>query len=527
MKHLNLLKSTLLLFALVVGSTSLWAKTVLFHETFGDNANSARVWNDSYSVKSGVWNVYSGITEYTVSNVKQGKNTTGSTLSGLNQSSEGTDAYIVIGPLNVEKYDQLKVTYKWKAASIKGTYFTSLAYKTSAGGDFTTVKTYGNTAGAESAGATSFIDADYTLPAAASVSTLYLKITFNTSNTQAIIDEVELQHTGVPLPSDESSYESYTEMATINSDGSATSDGAYLTTSGKVNSTEMYGQSYGLKFESSSGKVNIALPTGARNITLNLLSSVSGTTVKIDGNATPITASGDAESGFTIPVPIPNSKAGSTVVIGKGDGALVVYKISLTYELLSATKLYLTTTDNMDGWRSFYESTTQNYEVDAKTTIYTVASMTGESNKVELTAAAGNIIPGQTPVILKTTAGNHKIVLTKTETAANLGYNLLAATTGSAIDGYRLGYKSGTGVAFYKYNAAAPASGVVYIDKSNVNTSTDAHEFLAMSFGDVTGINSVQGSELKVNGYFDLQGRRVAQPAKGLYIVNGRKVIVP
>ena len=527
MKHLNLLKSTLLLFALVVGSTSLWAQTVLFHETFGDNASGARVWNDSYSVKSGVWNVYSGITEYTVSNVKQGKNTTGSTLSGLFQSSQGTDAYIVIGPLNVEKYDQLKLTYNWKAASIKGTYFTSLAYKTSAGGDFTTIKTYGNTTGAESAGATSFIDVDYTLPAAARVSTLYLKITFNTSNTQAIIDEVELQHTGVPLPSDESSYESYTEMATINSNGSATSDGAYLTTSGKVSSTEMYGQSYGLKFESSSGKVNIALPTGARNITLNLLSSASGTTVKIDGNATPITASGDEENGYTILVPIPNSKAGSTVVIGKGDGALVVYKISLTCELPSATKLYLTTTDNMDGWRSFYDAT-QDYEVDANTKIY-VAAVSAKPGTVELTQTDATKIPHGEAVILKTTDVDHKMVLTKTTGAATLGANVLAYKTSGSIDGYRLGYKSGTGVAFYKYNATAPASGVVYIDKSNVNIGAGAHEFLVMSFGDVTGIENltIMPSRKGEGMVYDLQGRRVAQPTKGLYIVNGKKVFVP
>ena len=50
-----------------------------------------------------------------------------------------------------------------------------------------------------------------------------------------------------------------------------------------------------------------------------------------------------------------------------------------------------------------------------------------------------------------------------------------------------------------------------------------------------TGISSVQGSlyesvasqsGLKVNGYYDLQGRKVANPQKGLYIVNGKKVII-
>ena len=43
-----------------------------------------------------------------------------------------------------------------------------------------------------------------------------------------------------------------------------------------------------------------------------------------------------------------------------------------------------------------------------------------------------------------------------------------------------------------------------------------------------TGINSVKGKEFMVNGseIYNLQGQRVAQPAKGLYIINGKKVMV-
>ena len=39
-----------------------------------------------------------------------------------------------------------------------------------------------------------------------------------------------------------------------------------------------------------------------------------------------------------------------------------------------------------------------------------------------------------------------------------------------------------------------------------------------------TGIQTVKAAQIE-NVYFDLQGRRVAQPAKGLYIINGKKVI--
>ncbi len=41
-----------------------------------------------------------------------------------------------------------------------------------------------------------------------------------------------------------------------------------------------------------------------------------------------------------------------------------------------------------------------------------------------------------------------------------------------------------------------------------------------------TGIEKVQSSKSKVQGYYDLQGRKVAQPTKGLYIVNGKKIVI-
>ena len=47
--------------------------------------------------------------------------------------------------------------------------------------------------------------------------------------------------------------------------------------------------------------------------------------------------------------------------------------------------------------------------------------------------------------------------------------------------------------------------------------------------GEATGINAVNGSEFMINGsdIYNLAGQRVAQPTqKGLYIVNGKKVVI-
>ena len=161
---------------------------VLFHETFGNNSNSARDWNDTYSVKSGVEDVYSNVT-YAMTNARQSKNTVGQTLSALVQKTQGTDAIFEVSNINVSNYTDLQVTYYWKAGSIKGTYTTKLFYKTSLNGTYTEVaKTSGT-------GATTFKQCVYDLPESAQSNTLYLKITFNTSNTQASIDEFEITGT--------------------------------------------------------------------------------------------------------------------------------------------------------------------------------------------------------------------------------------------------------------------------------------------------------------------------------------------
>jgi len=44
---------------------------------------------------------------------------------------------------------------------------------------------------------------------------------------------------------------------------------------------------------------------------------------------------------------------------------------------------------------------------------------------------------------------------------------------------------------------------------------------------ETTGVQELKNSRIeKLKSYYDLQGRKVAQPTKGLYIVNGKKVII-
>jgi len=49
-----------------------------------------------------------------------------------------------------------------------------------------------------------------------------------------------------------------------------------------------------------------------------------------------------------------------------------------------------------------------------------------------------------------------------------------------------------------------------------------------VKIGASTGIINVQRSTLNAqpSTFYDLMGRRVSQPTKGLYITNGRKVVI-
>ncbi len=97
------------------------------------------------------------------------------------------------------------------------------------------------------------------------------------------------------------------------------------------------------------------------------------------------------------------------------------------------------------------------------------------------------------------------------------------SVTGDGSTIYALGKKGGdVGFAKVKYGATVPA-GKAYLEIGGGL----ARDFIGFGEEEATGISLTENSELRTeNAVYDLQGRRVAQPTKGLYIVNGKKVLV-
>lgn len=139
------------------------------------------------------------------------------------------------------------------------------------------------------------------------------------------------------------------------------------------------------------------------------------------------------------------------------------------------------------------------------------------SDKVYMESATD--VPANTPVVLKGAGVKTAMVLDDAPAAPT---NALAVSTGGTVDGYVLSKKNSV-VGFYKWAGGSLTSGKVYLPSSAVTSSS--RDFIGFE-GDVTGINEVKNQKETVEGIFDLQGRKVITPSKGLYIVNGKKVVI-
>ncbi len=151
---------------------------------------------------------------------------------------------------------------------------------------------------------------------------------------------------------------------------------------------------------------------------------------------------------------------------------------------------------------------------------------TDNGDKVKLNKIESGQVPANTPVVLyKEGADGTAINVPVIASAEAVGDNDLNVSDGTAAYDYMyvLANKS-NGVGFYRWdnsNGNAIPEGKIYLQA----TST-ARSFLGFEEGNTTSID-VRSKMDDVRGeYFNLNGQRVAQPTKGLYIVNGKKVVV-
>lgn len=152
--------------------------------------------------------------------------------------------------------------------------------------------------------------------------------------------------------------------------------------------------------------------------------------------------------------------------------------------------------------------------------------VSAKGTEATMTAIDAEAIPANQGVILTSESGDAATMVPAAgETAATitgnqLGHSAGAAKTLTAGEGYILG--NGTeGTAFYPCKAGSLPINKAYL------LGNGGESAIAMNFGNaVTGINTIAAPASAKAPIFDLSGRRVVKATKGLYIQNGKKVIV-
>ena len=172
-------------------------------------------------------------------------------------------------------------------------------------------------------------------------------------------------------------------------------------------------------------------------------------------------------------------------------------------------------------------------------------SATAKAYKVEVTAKGVATmtevkkVPAKTPVLLVCAGGNgegENIPVISDALSAVSGNDLVAgtgATVATTADGYTnmILNKVGENVGFFLANDNMVAANRAYLHfSSSLAPGSDAP--MMMVFGDdnmTTGVSekvTVNSEKFAAAPVYNLNGQRVSQPTKGLYIVGGKKVVV-
>lgn len=226
-------------------------------------------------------------------------------------------------------------------------------------------------------------------------------------------------------------------------------------------------------------------------------------------------------------------RMGGTGNTASGIGYFDIYKYVEGEKTYSnyCTSIVATGTISASGWNTF----SSNFPIDLSTieggTAYVASDVT--DGKVVLTAATGKVPAGTGLMIKGTPDDDFTIAVTADETTAPT--NLLEGLpSGGKVEvaeegfNYVFGWTDPENPGFYKIVLDEPTLGA---GKAYLHTSTALNvaqaPFLGLDVdGETTSIVNINRETINDNQYYTLDGRRVAQPTKGLYIVNGRKVIV-
>ena len=184
---------------------------------------------------------------------------------------------------------------------------------------------------------------------------------------------------------------------------------------------------------------------------------------------------------------------------------------------------FATATVGSTGWATFVTPAALDFTGISDVKAYIVTGHTGSAVTVEPMTGT---VPANTPLLLE---GVTTAIPVAASSTTNVSANLLKAGTGADVAAeegktkYVLSANGGVAT-FLKINgtAATVPVGKAYLEFTG---SVPAH-YLNLDDSGATGIETLNMISADGSEVYNLSGQRVAQPTKGLYIVNGKKVII-
>ena len=261
---------------------------------------------------------------------------------------------------------------------------------------------------------------------------------------------------------------------------------------------DTYINSSSIQMKASSGKITFPAIISENGFDVSVTYLTNSATVKIDNNE----ATGTDETS-------------ASLVIETGSKYCQISSIVLTPR--SATETVAITTAKYATYVP-----TMKVAVPTGVTAYTISAATATS----ATLSPVTVIPANEPVIIyKDVNADTEVTFTASDEDSDVaGTNQLKySATDITADGsqYVLALVNDV-VGFHKVTAGTTiAAGKAYL------VSPTGANFLRFDFEGTTGINDNKRETITNNReFYNLAGQRVAAPAKGLYIVNGKKVVV-
>ena len=194
--------------------------------------------------------------------------------------------------------------------------------------------------------------------------------------------------------------------------------------------------------------------------------------------------------------------------------------------LVPVSTLSLSLNDGGDGY--YYATACLPFDVTLTGAEAFTLTLNGTKTALTLSDAMTEV-PAGTPVLLCGTSATATAHIAAdaaygapfTNTSLTGTYTDLSVTAGTDLF---LG-KANNKVGFYKWDGTTLKANRAYLPASTLEGTAEVKGF-AIQFDTATAIEALQQQRMANGQVFNLAGQRVSKPAKGIYVVNGKKVAI-